>query len=140
LNYIIAGTDAHARNYSIVYAPGGAFRLAPLYDVISDLPYAKKTGAKSALAMTIGGKRAISEILPRHWERQATSVRFPPERIFQHLRDLIAVLPEAGESVANQVAEEGLRSPFIAQLRGAIGDRCAFLGRHYGAERMKPAA
>jgi serine/threonine-protein kinase HipA len=140
LNYIIAGTDAHARNYSIVYAPGGAFRLAPLYDVISDLPYVKKTGAKSTLAMTIGGKRAISEILPRHWERQATSVRFPPDRIFQHLRDLIAMLPEVAESVASQVAEEGLKSSIVPQLREAIDNRCTFLGKYYGAERMNPAA
>ena len=70
-NYLIAGTDAHARNYSIIYAPGGAFRLAPLYDVISDLPYRRKRGAKSKLAMSIGGTRVINEIMPRHWKRQA---------------------------------------------------------------------
>lgn len=140
LNYIIAGTDAHARNYSIVYAPGGVFRLAPLYDVISDLPYVKKKGAKSTLAMTIGGKRAISEILPRHWERQAVSVRFSKGRVFAHLRDLIAVLPEAAEVVEKHTKNEGLKAPVIGRLREAIQARCEFLGKYYGAEKIKAAA
>ena len=140
LNYVIAGTDAHARNYSIVYAPGGAFRLAPLYDVISDLPYTKKKGAKSTLAMTIGGKRVISDILPRHWERQATSVRFSKDRLLEHLRDLIARLPEAAEVTEKQTRTEGLRAPVVTRLREAVQLRCEFLAKYYGAEKMNAAA
>jgi serine/threonine-protein kinase HipA len=136
LNYIIAGTDAHARNYSIVYAPGGAFRLAPLYDVISDLPYTKKKGAKSTLAMTIGGKRVISDILPRHWERQAKSVRFSKDRVFEHLRDLLARLPEAAAAVEKQIEDDGLQAPIVARLREAVQTRCEFLERYYGTEQM----
>jgi serine/threonine-protein kinase HipA len=139
LNYIIAGTDAHARNYSIVYAPGGAFRLAPLYDVISDLPYAKRKGAKSTLAMSIGGKRVIGEILPRHWERQAASVRFSRDRLFQHMRDLIARLPEAAEAVEVQMKNEGLKTAIVSRLREAIQERCEFLGKYYGAEQADAA-
>jgi len=37
VNWLIAGTDAHAKNYSILLAPGQT-RLAPLYDVASSLP------------------------------------------------------------------------------------------------------
>jgi serine/threonine-protein kinase HipA len=140
LNYIIAGTDAHARNYSIVYAPGGAFRLAPLYDVISDLPYTKKKGAKSTLAMTIGGCRIMSDILPRHWERQAVSVRFSKDRLLQHMRDLIARLPEAAESVEAQAKSEGLENAIVSRLREAIQERCEFLGKYYGAEEADVAA
>jgi serine/threonine-protein kinase HipA len=140
LNYIIAGTDAHARNYSIVYAPGGAFRLAPLYDVISDLPYTNRKGAKSTLAMTVGGKRAIRDILPRHWEQQAKSVRFPKDRIFEHLRDLLARLPEAAAAVEKQTKDEGLQTPIVACLREAVQARCEFLAKYYGAEQMDAAA
>jgi serine/threonine-protein kinase HipA len=140
LNYIIAGTDAHARNYSIIYAPGGAFRLAPLYDVISDLPYTKKAGWKSTLAMTIGGKRIITDILPHHWERQATSVRFSKDRMFGHLRDLIARLPDAAEAVEKQTRREGLTVAVVGRLRAAIQTRCEFLGKYYGAEKMEVAA
>ena len=44
-NGLIGGTDAHAKNYSILYEPGGAFRLMPLYDLISFLPYHQSPGA-----------------------------------------------------------------------------------------------
>jgi len=37
-NWLIAGTDAHAKNYSLLLA-GNDVRLAPLYDVASALPY-----------------------------------------------------------------------------------------------------
>lgn len=139
LNYIIVGTDAHARNYSIIYGPGGAFRLAPLYDIISDLPYytTRKKGAKSTLAMTIGGKRVVSEILPRHWEQQAASVRFSRDRVFEHLRDLIAILPEAAAKVEAQCLGQGLVFPVIKQLGDAVEARCKFLGKYYGAEKAK---
>src|SRR5262249_2084174 len=32
-NWLIAGSDAHAKNYSILLAGGGQVRLAPLYDL-----------------------------------------------------------------------------------------------------------
>jgi serine/threonine-protein kinase HipA len=38
LNWVIGGTDAHAKNYSFLLTPGSV-RLAPLYDLISVLPY-----------------------------------------------------------------------------------------------------
>jgi len=38
-NWLIGGTDAHAKNYSILIGSGGVVRLAPLYDVASILPY-----------------------------------------------------------------------------------------------------
>ena len=139
-NYLIAGTDAHARNYSISYARGGEFRLSPLYDVISDLPYTKKPGSQSSLAMAIGGKRIIKQILPRHWERQARSVRFPRDQMFGHLRDLIARLPEAVATVQKQISKQGLRSPVIGELVRAIEVRCKFLVKYYGAEAARTAA
>ena len=37
-NWLIAGTDAHAKNYSLLLA-GNQIRLAPLYDIASILPY-----------------------------------------------------------------------------------------------------
>jgi serine/threonine-protein kinase HipA len=135
-NYLIAGTDAHARNYSISYAPGGAFRLSPLYDVISDLPY-DGPGRRSALAMTVGGKRAIADIMPRHWARQAASVRFSRDAMFGHIRELIGLLPEAAERVGEECRVEGLASPVIPALVRSIGDRCKVVRRVYGGEIVR---
>jgi serine/threonine-protein kinase HipA len=38
LNFLIVGTDAHAKNYSLLFGPGQV-RLAPIYDIASYLPY-----------------------------------------------------------------------------------------------------
>ena len=38
-NWLIGGTDAHAKNFSMLIGGGGRVRLAPLYDVASTLVY-----------------------------------------------------------------------------------------------------
>ena len=50
-NWIIAGTDAHAKNYSLLLA-GRQVRLAPLYDITSALPYENERHLR--LAMKVG--------------------------------------------------------------------------------------
>jgi serine/threonine-protein kinase HipA len=133
LNFVIAGTDAHARNYSIVYAPGGAFRLAPLYDVISDLPYAADR-RDSSLAMGIDGHRLLKEILPRHWETLATGVNFDADRALGHVRDIVARAPdEAGALVADLRAHR-LSNQTLDRLVKELTARCKGLERIYGAE------
>lgn len=51
-NWLIAGTDAHAKNYSPLLA-GNQVRLVPLYDVASALPYGAHEN-KLRLAMKVG--------------------------------------------------------------------------------------
>lgn len=58
-NYLIAATDAHAKNYSIMLEANGEHRLAPMYDVASIAPYVKPNTWKTKppkLAMSIGGE------------------------------------------------------------------------------------
>ena len=52
-NWLVAGTDAHAKNYSLLLS-GGDVRLAPLYDIASALPYDKHE-RELKFAMKIGG-------------------------------------------------------------------------------------
>lgn len=133
LNFLIAGTDAHARNYSIIYAPGGAFRLAPLYDVISDLPYAKG-GRKSSLAMTIGGEKSVPQILPRHWQALAASARYSKDAAVGHVQSLAAQLPDLASQVRADCAEQGITHAVIDSLVDEIAKRCANIARTYGAD------
>jgi len=58
---LIAGTDAHAKNYSLLLS-GPQVRLAPLYDVASILPYDEFDLRKVKLAMKIGGEYKLSQI------------------------------------------------------------------------------
>ena len=56
-NWLIAGTDAHAKNYSLLLS-ADQVRLAPLYDVASALPYGTDEH-KLRLAMKIGKSYAV---------------------------------------------------------------------------------
>ena len=61
-NWIIAGTDAHAKNYSLLLAAGGQVRLAPLYDLASALPYDQLDLRRLRLAMKMGGTYRLEHI------------------------------------------------------------------------------
>jgi serine/threonine-protein kinase HipA len=58
-NWLIAGTDAHAKNFSLLLG-GRRVRLAPLYDVASILPYDEFDLRKVKLVMKIGGEYKLS--------------------------------------------------------------------------------
>ncbi|NDC58223.1 MAG: type II toxin-antitoxin system HipA family toxin [Alphaproteobacteria bacterium] len=137
LNFIIAGTDAHARNYSIVYAPGGAFRLAPLYDVISDLPYAADR-RESSLAMGVGGQRVLREILPRHWEVLSADAGYARGRGLAHVRDLIARAPDEAEALLADLKLKGLHNATLTRLCKELRARCRGLAPIYGSEVLPP--
>ena len=120
-NCLIGGTDAHAKNYSILYEPGGAFRLMPLYDLISFLPYQQRR-AQLTLAMTIAGRRAIDEIRLNHWERASERCGYPGERAVAHVRDLTAKLPDLSVKVRAGCRKSGLNHPILDQLVDQIAD------------------
>lgn len=79
--WLLAATDGHAKNVSIQHRRGGAFAMAPLYDVLSAWPIIG-TGPnqiayrRATLAMSIRGERNthahLHEIQARHWKRLAT--------------------------------------------------------------------
>ena len=80
--WILGATDGHAKNFSIALNPGGGFRLAPIYDVLSTQPNVDsgELARKSArLAMALGAKRhyRMDEIVPRHFRETADEVGFP---------------------------------------------------------------
>lgn len=65
LNYLLAATDAHAKNYSIMLAADGSHRLAPMYDAASIAPYvgeAKWKVKPPKLAMSIGGENRAGHV------------------------------------------------------------------------------
>ncbi len=132
-NFIIAGTDAHAKNYSLVLAPGKQVRLAPLYDVASFLPYAD-TLKKVKMAMKIGSKYQIEAVQPRHWESLSQDANYDAERMIAHIRNLLIEIP--GHSLAIYDACKKTDAPMtvLDPLINAIWQRCKDLVRVYGAE------
>jgi serine/threonine-protein kinase HipA len=88
LNWLIAGPDAHAKNYSILHAAGPEHRLAPLYDVITALPYARRAKSGVKLAMAIGGERAVGSINAAHWRAAARAADLPADLVVDRIAEL----------------------------------------------------
>ncbi len=66
LNFLMAGTDAHAKNYAILEPAGESPMLAPLYDIASLFPYDTQRKQRK-LAMSIGREYNYERIELRHW-------------------------------------------------------------------------
>ena len=68
-NVVTGNVDAHAKNYSMLISPG-AFRFAPLYDLMCGAAW---EGITLNHAQNIGGQRRGMHIQRRHWQRMATA-------------------------------------------------------------------
>lgn len=115
LNWLIAGTDAHAKNYSMLQAPG-QIRLAPLYDVASSLPYDDMYLPRLRLAMRIGSEYRVDAITGRHWERFAERNGLNAERLKERIDELAGRLPGAFREAAAAEAVKALRSGLPERL------------------------
>ena len=118
-NWLIAGTDAHAKNYSILLA-GNDIRLAPLYDISSALPYGVHE-KKLRLAMKIGGDYAI---FPGRntWPGAAMDLGLPPDELVDRVRELASLAPDAFAEAA-KAADSELRRPLSGNLVDLVAHR-----------------
>lgn len=64
--FLLGNSDAHGKNFSLLYDPATGVRLAPLYDVVSTAVYDDLT---PRLAMAIGGEDDPSHVDLLRWER-----------------------------------------------------------------------
>jgi serine/threonine-protein kinase HipA len=124
-NWLIAGTDAHAKNYAVLLMSDGA-RLAPLYDVASYLPYDRSKGHKVKLAMKIGDEyRLLGTDRPGAWQRAARDLRLPYEALRTRLLELTAGIADAFADAAADPSVTVLGSPLPARLTDLIATRAA---------------
>lgn len=115
-NWLIGGTDAHAKNFAVLHGAPGDVRLAPLYDVISTLPYPSLGGASGSLAMAIHGERAIDRLVVAHWRGLARAVGFAPSLVLDRLDGLSARLPEAATAVIAEHDDHPRARTIVARL------------------------
>jgi serine/threonine-protein kinase HipA len=119
-NWLIAGTDAHAKNYSVLLTSGSRVRLAPLYDIASILPYGEFDIRKVKLSMKIGGEYTLSEIGIRQWQKLAREIRINADELIVGLRMMAERLPDEVATVGVQLQNEGLLNPTIGRLTKAL--------------------
>jgi serine/threonine-protein kinase HipA len=130
-NWLIAGTDAHAKNFSLLLS-GRRVRLAPLYDIASILPYDGFDMRKVKFAMKIGGEYKLSDIGLRQWQRFAREVRVDLDQLIARLAAMARQLPDEVSSARVRVREQGLDAPIIERLAAQLIERAGECARRLG--------
>ncbi|MCV0381720.1 type II toxin-antitoxin system HipA family toxin [Nitratireductor sp.] len=135
-NWLVGGTDAHAKNYSILIGTGGRVRLAPLYDVASILPYEQFDPMKIRLAMKLGGKYRIRDISARSWDKLSDELRLNKDEVAQRVCNMASRIPDQSENIRAQLKESGMNHPIVdrmAETLQAHAAKCERIFREFGA-------
>jgi serine/threonine-protein kinase HipA len=120
--WLLGATDGHAKNFSIWLAPGGRFRLAPLYDIVSTQPSldaGQITQNQMKLAMAVGTSRhyAVHTIVGRHFVQTAKASGLPDKMVM----DLIGELNDTAANSIDQ-ARAALPKGFPEKIATSIAD------------------
>lgn len=141
LVYLLAATDAHAKNFSLLYSRGEhrpSMRLAPLYDIASTWPYPRQIPPqKMKLAMRIGGHYRLKEIQPRHFEELAKACRYPADALITVLQDLAERLPDEAAALLEEIELKGMARTVLARLHDGLAAQCKVTRRLIGRGRVQ---
>jgi serine/threonine-protein kinase HipA len=132
--YLLAATDAHSKNFSLLYSRGAdrpSMRLAPLYDIASAWPYPRRIPPqKMRLAMRVGRHYRVREIQPRHFTELARACRYPADTLIATLRDLSGQLPDEGSALLKEVEVRGMARDVLAKLLDGLAAQCTATRRN----------
>jgi len=125
-NWLVGGTDGHAKNYSILHGAGGRVRLAPFYDLASVLPYEGFADADLKLSMKYGRTYRLAAIDREAWRQVARELRLRPEELLRRLRQMAEALPERVQAIGAQVVADGFHFPVVDRLVDVLARRALF--------------
>lgn len=118
-NILVANTDAHAKNYSLILPVGAAPRLAPLYDVSTVLswPHVVKTYAQSI----DGKKRNPDMVAGRHWEAIAREIGYRPADVKNRVQQIVdAMVANRAKVTAAVTVLPGATEGYVVQTAEAV--------------------
>jgi serine/threonine-protein kinase HipA len=118
-NILVANTDAHAKNYSLILPVGSAPRLAPLYDVSTVLswPHVVKTYAQ----FIDGKKRNPDMVAGRHWEAIAREIGYRPTDVKNRVQQIVdALVANRAQVTAEVTALPGATEGYVVQTAEAV--------------------
>lgn len=118
-NILVANTDAHAKNYSLLLPVGAGPRLAPLYDVSTVLPWPRVV---QYFAQNIAGrKRNPGDVAARHWDVIARAVGYRPADVRKRVQELVDAMVASRVAVTRAVtAQPGCTQGYAEQSASLI--------------------
>ena len=114
--FLLGNSDAHGKNFSLLYDPVTGVRLAPLYDVVSTAVY---DGLTPRLAMAIGGEDDPAQVDLLSWERLGAESGLGgalPRFVRRWSEEVLAAM----EACLRDAEQEGWSHPVLE----AIADVC----------------
>lgn len=116
-NILVANTDAHAKNYSLLL--GAQPSLSPLYDVSSVLPW-KEVNQNFAQKLA-GKKRRPGDLKGYHWDQIAEESGYNPRQTRLRVEELIDSIIREGPKIAAQVsAQTGAVPELVNQAQRCV--------------------
>lgn len=129
-NYLILGSDAHGKNYSLLLGNKGNVRLAPLYDVASLLPYVSQP-RHQRLSMGIDRSYRDDQIRPHHFEKMARCCEYPTAQLHETMQEYLHKIPELSKKLRLELSKNGLRHPILKALEDKLEKRCSMLSKKF---------
>ena len=122
-NAVIGGTDAHAKNYSLLLA-GESVELAPLYDLATFAPYRDAQEAV-LLPMNVNGKYRLDQISTADFVKTGTRLRLQKadalEIVEQTRIGVVSAFETArDELVSARLIPEGVADTVVEAVRGLV--------------------
>ncbi|TQL02287.1 HipA domain-containing protein [Cellulomonas sp. SLBN-39] len=121
-NWLIAGTDGHAKNYALLLA-GPQVAFAPLYDVASVLPYEDATLRKVRLAMRYGKDYSLLSRSPTMWPKVAAEFSLTVDEVRDRAASLMDRVPGAFAAAADDDDVRALGSDLPERLTELVTRR-----------------
>lgn len=123
-NWLVAGTDAHAKNYSLLLA-GDQARFAPLYDIASALPYGDHERSLR-FAMKLGGDYRV-HVERNPWPKADVELGLDADALTARASQLASIVGDAFADAAGAPEVEALDRPLprrLTDLVAARAERC----------------
>lgn len=86
LSVVMGNGDMHLKNWSLIYpGDGNSPALAPIYDVLSTVPYIPADN----LALSLGGERAFKALTLSRWKAFANRARLPEPAVLKTVSETV---------------------------------------------------
>lgn len=121
VNFLLGNSDAHGKNFALLYRPGVGVRLAPQYDVVATAAY---PDVADRMAMAIGGVHDPRQVDVEAWARLGEECGFGGG-IVPLLRRRAAGVLRALESATDIARRNGWYRPVIDSIVDLCRERVA---------------